>query len=138
MFLKNLFAIRSIMGWPINIYGSGKQVRDIIYATDVCSAFDAFYHKKKPGIYNIGGGTQTAISLLECIDILERLNGMRPATQFSRDRHGDLRYFVCDISKAARDLGWSPRVMPREGIEKLIQWISENKALFNPQVVVNQ
>ena len=65
------FAIRSILDWPLVLYGNGKQVRDIIYAKDVCRAFDAFYKTRNPGIYNIGGGEKTAISLLECIDILE-------------------------------------------------------------------
>ncbi len=69
------FAIRSILGWPITIFGTGKQVRDIIYATDVCEAFDAFFRTQNPGIYNIGGGNQTAISLLECIDVLKEVTG---------------------------------------------------------------
>ena len=37
------FIIRSVLGWPITIFGTGKQVRDIIYAADVCEAFDAFF-----------------------------------------------------------------------------------------------
>lgn len=124
------FSIRAVMGWPITIYGTGKQVRDIIYATDVCEAFDAFYKKRKPGIYNIGGGTKTAISLLECIDIIEKILGKRPDVRFAPDRHGDLRYFICDISKAKKALGWTPRLMPEEGIRRLIDWIKKNKDLF--------
>ena len=125
------FAIRSVLNWPITIFGTGKQVRDIIYATDICEAFDAFYKSRKAGIYNIGGGKQTAISLLDCIDIIEKINGFRPKVQFAPDRHGDLRYFICDISKAQKELGWSPRIMPEEGIERLISWIKDNKAIFN-------
>jgi CDP-paratose 2-epimerase len=125
------FAIRSVLNWPITIFGTGKQVRDIIYATDICEAFDAFYKTRKAGIYNIGGGKKTAISLLECIDMIDKINGFRPKVQFAPDRHGDLRYFICDISKAQKELGWSPRIMPEEGIERLIVWIKENKALFN-------
>jgi CDP-paratose 2-epimerase len=125
------FAIRSVQNWPITIFGTGKQVRDIIYATDICEAFDAFYKTRKAGIYNIGGGKQTAISLLECIDMIDKINGFRPNVQFAPDRHGDLRYFICDISKAQKELGWSPRIMPEEGIERLISWIKENAALFN-------
>lgn len=124
------FSIRSILGWPITIFGSGKQVRDIIYATDVCEAFDAFYKSRKPGIYNIGGGLQTAISLLECIDILRDINGERPEVKFAPDRHGDLRYFICDINKAKRELNWAPKIMPRKGIETLVKWIKENKEAF--------
>ena len=124
------FSIRSVMEWPITIFGTGKQVRDIIYATDVCEAFDAFYHKRKPGIYNIGGGSQTAISLLECIDIIEALNGTKPRVEFAPDRHGDLRYFICNIDNARKNLGWTPKVMPQEGIGYLIDWIKANVDSF--------
>lgn len=125
------FSIRSILGWPLTIFGTGKQLRDIIYATDVCRAFDAFYQARKPGIYNIGGGAETAISLLECIDIIEEINKEKPDVKFEPDRHGDLRYFICDISKAQKNLNWQPEILPREGIEKLIDWIKENIHLFS-------
>ena len=121
------------MQWPITIFGTGKQVRDIIYATDVCEAFDAFYQKREPGIYNIGGGTQTAISLLECIDIIETLNGVRPKVEYAADRHGDLRYFICNIDKARDNLGWQPKVMPEEGISELLNWVKSNEAYFKKE-----
>ena len=121
------FSIRALLGWPLTIFGTGKQLRDIIYATDVCEAFDAFYRERKAGIYNIGGGTKTSISLLECIDMIGNINGTQPEVKFAEDRHGDLRYFVCDISKAESELKWSPKVMPREGVEMLINWINDNR-----------
>ena len=124
------FAIRSALNRPSTIFGTGKQVRDIIYATDVCEAFDAFYKSRRSGVYNIGGGAQTAISLLECFDILEKINGTRPDVKFEPVRHGDLSYFICDISKAQRELGWSPKIMPEDGIAKLIKWIRDNRAIF--------
>jgi CDP-paratose 2-epimerase len=124
------FSIRSVLGWPITIFGTGMQVRDIIYATDVCGAFDAFYRSRRPGIYNIGGGPETAISLLECVDILEKINGERPEVRFAPDRHGDLRYFVCNIDRAKSELGWAPRVMPEEGIGMLLGWIRDNRDVF--------
>lgn len=124
------FAIRSVMDWPLTIFGTGKQARDIIYATDICEAFDAFYRTRKPGVYNIGGGTGTVISLLECIEMLEEINGKKPHVKFEPVRHGDLSYFVCDITKAKRELGWSPKIKPREGIKKLIEWIKDNRGIF--------
>ena len=124
------FAIRTLLGWPITVFGTGKQVRDIIYATDVCEAFDAFYRTRQSGIYNIGGGTRTAISLLDCIDILERINGSRPEVRFEAERHGDLRYFICDIAKARQSLHWEPRVRPEEGIRLLVDWIQHNRTIF--------
>ncbi len=124
------FAIRSVMDWPLTVFGTGKQARDIIYATDICEAFDAFYRTRKPGAYNIGGGPDTLISLLECIDMLGDITGKKPTVTFDPVRHGDLFYFVCDITKAKRDLGWEPKIKPREGVEMLIEWIRENKNLF--------
>jgi len=126
------FAIRSILKWPLTIFGAGKQVRDIIYATDVCRAFDAFYRERKPGIYNIGGGTKTAISLLDCIEIINQINGVECEVDFMPDRHGDLRYFVCDIGKAEKNLGWKPEVSAEEGITNLIGWIKDSIHVFNP------
>lgn len=124
------FSIRSIFDRPVTIFGTGKQVRDIIYATDVCKAFDAFYNTRKSGVYNIGGGLKTAISLLDCIDMIERINGRRPNVKFAPERHGDLKYFICDISKAQKELKWSPEIMPEDGINNLIDWIKSNKKIF--------
>ncbi len=121
------FSIRSVLGWPITIFGTGKQVRDIIYATDVCEAFDAFYKTRASGIYNIGGGPKTAISLLQCIDILEKLNGARPDVDFGKDRFGDLRYFISDTKKARDGLGWDAKIKPQDGISMLVDWIRENR-----------
>jgi len=124
------FSIRAITDLPVTIYGSGKQVRDILYAGDVVSAFDSFYQRPKPGIYNIGGGRKNIISLLESIELISEILHKKIQVRFTPERMGDLRYFVCDIKKARKDLGWSPKIKPREGIGKLIKWIEENKKLF--------
>jgi len=121
------FAIRSVLNRPLTIFGTGKQIRDIIYATDICEAFDAFYTTRNAGVYNIGGGSKTAISLLECIDLIGEIIGKKPEIQFAPDRYADLRYFICDITKAKRELAWEPKIMPEEGVSKLIDWIKENR-----------
>jgi CDP-paratose 2-epimerase len=124
------FAIRNILKMPMTIFGTGKQLRDILYATDVANAFHAFYEHQKPGIYNIGGGTKTMISLLECIKMIDEISGIKSEVKFDKDRFGDLRYYVSDITKAKKELGWEPKVFPKEGITKLIQWIKSNESLF--------
>lgn len=124
------FAIRTVLGWPITIFGTGKQARDIIYATDVCEAFDAFYRSRKSGIYNIGGGSENILSLLECIRLLATITGNTPEVRFQPERFGDLRYFACDIGKANRELGWAPKTKVRDGVERLVRWVEESKHLF--------
>lgn len=124
------FAIRAILDEPLNIYGTGKQVRDILYATDVVEAFDAFYKTRKAGIYNIGGGPKTSISLVECITVLKEITGKKPRVNFLPERKGDLRYFICDTTKAKKDLNWQARTLPKEGITNLVAWVKENINLF--------
>jgi len=124
------FAIRSVLNWPLTIFGTGKQIRDIIYATDICEAFDAFYKTRKPGVYNIGGGLKTAISLIECIDLIREINGRDPEVKFAPDRYADLRYFICNTSKAQKDLGWEAKVLPKEGVSMLIDWIKDNRNIL--------
>ncbi len=124
------FAIRAVLGKPINIYGNGKQIRDILYAKDAVLAFDAFYKERKPGIYNIGGGSKTAISLVECVKLLEEIIGKKVKVNFLPDRPGDLRYFICDTTKARENLNWQAEILPKEGITNLVNWIKENINLF--------
>jgi CDP-paratose 2-epimerase len=124
------FAIRTIIGLPLTIFGSGKQLRDILYASDVAEAFDYFYGSQKPGIYTIGGGKETMVSLLECIKIIEEITEKKAEVKFEKGRFGDLRYFVTDYSKFNQATGWKPKVMPKEGITKLIEWVKGNEELF--------
>jgi CDP-paratose 2-epimerase len=125
------FCIRAVLDWPLKIFGSGKQLRDILYATDVVKAFHAFYEHGKPGTYNIGGGIDFSISLLECIDVIADFLGKKPQVTFESGRLGDLLYFVCDTKKAERELKWKPEVPPKVGIENLINWIKSEETSFN-------
>jgi CDP-paratose 2-epimerase len=115
---------------PLRIFGTGKQVRDIISPKDVARAFHAFYEHGEPGIYNIGGGPEYAISLLECIDLIGEILGKKLEIQFEEQRTGDLLYFVCDTRKAQDRLKWSPEVSPKEGVKELLEWLEEEKNLF--------
>jgi len=134
------FAIRNILGLPLTIFGTGKQLRDILYATDVARAFECFYENQKPGIYNIGGGEKTMISLIECISLIDKITGKKSNVKFDKDRFGDLRYYVSDINKAKRELGWEPKVLPDEGVKKIIEWIKNNENLFikNPNQIYKE
>jgi len=124
------FAIRNVLDMPLSIFGTGKQLRDILFATDVAKAFHCFYEKQVPGIYNIGGGEKTMISLIECIHLIDKITGKKSNVNYGDGRFGDLKYYVSDISKAKEHLGWEPEVLPKEGVQKLIEWIKANEHLF--------
>lgn len=124
------FGIRALLDWPITIFGTGKQVRDILFATDAVEAFQAFYETRKSGIYNIGGGNNHSVSLQECLDLIGEILGKKPSVHLEEKRLGDLWYFVCDISKAKAELNWKPKIAPREGVRELINWIQMNISYF--------
>ena len=124
------FCIRHLVGWPITIFGTGKQVRDIVFAPDVARAFEAFFARGSAGVYNIGGGKESMISLLECVALIERTTGRKSEVEFREARFGDLSYFVCDVARARSELGWTPQVRPEEGVPELLSWVEANRGLF--------
>jgi CDP-paratose 2-epimerase len=128
------FSIRAALGKPVTIFGDGRQVRDVLFIDDLVDAFVAAVEgiEKTAGrIYNIGGGPDNQMSLLELVAHLERLSGRPLAVDFAGWRPGDQRIFVCDIRKAGRELAWSPRVSAREGVDRLYRWIDVNRTLFS-------
>lgn len=128
------FAIRTVLGLPITIFGSGKQLRDILFASDAAAAFAAFYERPNAGIYNIGGGPANTISLIESIGLIEDLVGRRASVTFQDERFGDLRYFVADTARFQQATGWRARTEPREGVGELVRWVVENPELFSASV----
>jgi CDP-paratose 2-epimerase len=124
------FSIRATLGLPITIFGSGKQTRDILFASDAAGAFAAFYTSPVPGLYNIGAGPEAMISLRESIALIETLVGRKAEVTFGAERFGDLRYFCADTRAFTQATGWRARVMPREGITQLTQWIAHHPEMF--------
>lgn len=124
------FAIRAMLGLPITLFGTGKQLRDILYAGDAAAAFDAFYRTPTPGIYNLGGGPANMISLLECVDLIEEILEQKADVTFKEGRFGDLHYFVTNYAKFAQATGWQPKVRPEQGVHQLIDWLQQTPDLF--------
>jgi CDP-paratose 2-epimerase len=124
------FAIRNAIGWPITIFGTGKQVRDILFARDAAQAFADFCARGEAGVYNVGGGPEHAISLVECLRLIEAASGRPSQLRFEPGRFGDLRWFVCDVRRAREGFGWRPRVRPDEGVREIVAWVERNRELF--------
>lgn len=128
------FAIRHLLGYPIKVFGTDKQVRDILYVDDAVRAFDKWYEAGCPsGIYNVGGGAKTAISIAQCFTELELITGKAVKYEIGDMRMGDLWWFICNVNKFSNATGWQPTITPQEGLPKLVEWIkkSEGKLLCN-------
>ncbi len=125
------FAIRFSQNKPITVYGDGKQVRDVLWADDLARAFEAFIRKPlQREVFNIGGGPQNTLSLLELIALCEKIFCRSVKIRFDDWRKFDQKIYVSDISKVKRVLKWSPTVSPEEGVRRLAEWIVQNPRLF--------
>ena len=125
------FVISTLTGKPLTIYGDGKQVRDVLYVSDLVRAYDLFLESNERGaVYNIGGGPKNTISLLELLDLLEEEAGKRSEITFSDWRPSDQKVYISDISKAERELNWRSQTSVKDGVERLIEWVEEHKFLF--------
>ncbi len=127
------FTIAAALGKKITIYGDGKQVRDVLFIDDLLNAYDAAIkniEKVRGNAFNIGGGPENTMSLLELIAFLEKFFNKRIDLRFSDWRPGDQPVFICNISKAKKLLKWEPKINPEKGVKLLYNWVKDNIELF--------
>ncbi|MCM8793286.1 MAG: GDP-mannose 4,6-dehydratase [Candidatus Omnitrophica bacterium] len=125
------FVIATFLKKPITIYGDGKQVRDLLYVTDLVEAFEKFIKSDvRHEVFNIGGGQENTLSLIEMVKFLEKKTKTSPKINFSEWRPSDQRVYISDITKVSRVLKWKPKVNPEEGIERLLFWVKKNLEYF--------
>lgn len=118
------FAISTLEGEPLTIFGDGKQVRDVLYVKDLIRAYDAFLSDPDdaPAVYNIGGGPDNSTSLLEFLDLLEETTDCRTELSFDEWREGDQKVYVSDIGRVKEELDWSPSVSFDHGVQQFVDW----------------
>lgn len=127
------FMVAACGGQPITIYGDGKQVRDILYSSDLARAYELAVEKiehVRGQIFNIGGGADNTLSVLELLQYLETKLGRPISHSFEDWRPGDQPCYVSDITKAKAVFGWEPTVGKNEGLEKLFSWVQEHLEEF--------
>jgi CDP-paratose 2-epimerase len=127
------FIIATLLGRPITVYGDGMQVRDILFIDDLLDGYDAAAANIKISagkVYNIGGGPDNTMSLLELLGYLERQSGKPVPYKQDGWRPGDQKVYVSNIRRAEEELKWTPKVNVQQGLNLLYDWVSSNKDLF--------
>ncbi|MCC3266572.1 NAD-dependent epimerase/dehydratase family protein [Arthrobacter gengyunqii] len=116
-----------IQGTPIEIYGSGNQIRDFTYVDDIVEANlrAALRPSPKGSIFNVAGGSN--ISVNEAIVTLERLMGHELKRNYVGRVAGDVVRTGGDTTKIKATLDWSPHVSLEEGLQRHLAW---GKGLF--------
>jgi CDP-paratose 2-epimerase len=119
------FLMRALAGEPISVYGDGRQVRDLLCVDDLVDALllaQAHMPSLSGKVFNIGGGPDNAMSLLDVIDVIDELHG-GCRLDFSGWRSGDQRYYVSDTRSFGARTGWAPTISARDGISELYCWL---------------
>jgi len=126
------FLIRALEGRPITIYGDGRQVRDILNVSDAVDAYVGALERidrVKGRAFNLGGGPQNAVSLLELIGEIRTILGSDVELSFENWRKGDQRWYVSDTKAARSALGLKEPRGWREGVSKLAEWLARERRL---------
>lgn len=125
------FAKRLLDGEPITLYGDGYQVRDVLFVEDLVAAMlraVGQIDRLAGRAFNMGGGPENAVSLLEVIDRLAELQGREPKIDYGPWRQGDQRYYVSDTRAFQKATGWKTQVPAHEGIRRLADWLAADEA----------
>jgi CDP-paratose 2-epimerase len=126
------FLIRALEGEPITIYGDGKQVRDILDVHDAVNAYVAALEnidRVHGRAFNLGGGSDNAVSLLQLLDEMRDVTGREVELRFEDWRPGDQRWYVSNASAAQGALGLPKPRSWRDGVARLASWLASDRGV---------
>jgi nucleoside-diphosphate-sugar epimerase len=116
------FMLALLEGQPPVIYGDGEQSRDFTYIENVVD--ETLRASEAPGASGMvfNGGTGARITLLQVLELLEKITGRKIQARYDPPRAGDIRDSQADITLARKMLGYEPRVHFEEGLRRTWDW----------------
>jgi CDP-paratose 2-epimerase len=120
----------------IGFGGEGKQVRDFLHVDDLCDLvldqlrnIDAYHG----GVYNVGGGRECSLSLLETTALAERITGNHiPISSSAENRPADVRIYLTDNGRVSKVNGWSPKRNAYTTLNDIHSWIGAEESTLRP------
>jgi nucleoside-diphosphate-sugar epimerase len=116
------FMLAVIAGEPPVIYGDGEQSRDFTYIDNVVDETLRACEARGASGKIFNGGTGARITLNEVLKLLEKISGKKIRAKYDPPRAGDIRDSQADISLARKVLGYEPRVLFEEGLQRTWEW----------------
>jgi CDP-paratose 2-epimerase len=94
-------------------------------------AYDKFINSDvRHGVFNIGGGPDNTVSLLEFISLIEKQTAKKMNYSFADWRPSDQKVYISQVLKAKKILKWQPRTDIAEGLNRLFEWVQDNINMF--------
>jgi dTDP-glucose 4,6-dehydratase len=116
------FIVQALRGQPLTVYGDGTQTRSFCYVDDEIRGLVALLDSALTGPVNIGSPDEG--SMLDLAHFVLELTGSSSEIVFRPLPFDDPTRRCPDISLARTELGWSPTVGLREGLERTIEYFS--------------
>ncbi|MEZ5366024.1 MAG: NAD-dependent epimerase/dehydratase family protein [Bryobacterales bacterium] len=116
--------------------GTGKQVRDVLHVDDLVElTLDQIAHPDDYAgkTFNVGGGLESSLSLLEMTTLCREISGRTIAiTPEAQERKADLRVYLSDSAKVEAVRGWKPKRSAAQTLEDIHKWIQSRHAELAP------
>ena len=113
-----IFIEKFLAGQQPRINGDGLQTRDFVFVADIVAANLLALDHAQPGVFNIGTGRETDI--LTIYLELQKLMGSPLGPVHGPAKPGEQRRSALDATRAAKELGWQPRVNLHEGLAQTV------------------
>jgi len=111
----------------IQLYEDGLITRDFVFIDDVIDALvQSIENVPTSGHRQLDIGSGTTSTLTELAKMIVELHGAPPAVVCGKYRNGDVRHAGCDISAAAKELGWTPKRNLSDGLKALQQYLTDS------------
>jgi UDP-glucose 4-epimerase len=120
------FLSRLASGRPLEVWGDGSAVRDYLYIDDLVAFVTAAIDARAVGIFNVGSGT--GHSVLDVIDALSTVTGIKPDVHPVGGLEGSVSRNVLCIRSARARLGWEPRHDLLAGVSRTWDWLRSGAA----------
>jgi UDP-glucuronate 4-epimerase len=118
------FARAILEGRPIELYDSGRGLRDYTYVDDVVDALVRLAEVEDPWLV-VNVGSHRPVETTALVDEIERALGVTADRRLAPPQPGDVEATFADVSRARERLGWEPRMPLQTGIERFCTWLRE-------------
>lgn len=112
--------------------GTGKQVRDFLHIEDLLTLIDIQIDRLeelKGETFNVGGGVENSLSLLETTQLCQEITGNKIAiAPIPENRQGDVPIFITDSRKVREKTRWQPQRDAKTTLTDIYEWIRENES----------
>lgn len=134
-----LWAARHAYGGTLKYIGhcgTGKQVRDFLHVEDLLNLLAlqlASPARHNGTVYNVGGGRQNSLSLLELTTLCQHIGGKAiEITPEPSPRDADIPLYLTDTAKVRAATGWAPKYNAEQTLSEIFRWLADNERTLRP------